>query len=334
MKRECDSDFAGAGTKPGWSTLTVLVFGTVAYDDVETPSGTRTSQLGGSAAYFAVAASYFTDVAILSVVGEDFQQSDLDLLRDHGIDTSGIETADGETFHWSGRYMDDLNVAETVETHLNVLVGYQPTVQSQHRIPDQLFLANGDPSLQRFTLDSLSERPRVVAGDTMNHWITENRDELVDTISRLDVAIINETEALMLSGEAGIARAATAILDIGCQYVVIKRGEYGAAMFGRDTLFATPAFPLANVVDPTGAGDSFAGGFVGYLATVDDINDGTLRNAVMAGSTMASMTVQDFGLGSLANLDRDILRKRFADFAELTSYPAQHDPLLEIANGI
>ena len=310
------------------------MFGTVAYDDVETPSGVRTRQLGGSAAYFAVAASYFTDVAILSVVGQDFDQSDLELIREHGIDTSGIETADGATFRWSGRYLDDLNVAETVATHLNVLVGYEPTVAQHHRNPDCLFLANGDPTLQRLTLASLSDRPRLVAGDTMNHWITENRDHLIETIARLDVAIINETEALMLSGEPGIARAAEAILEIGCQYVVIKRGEYGAAMFGRDMLFATPAFPLADVVDPTGAGDSFAGGFVGYLATVDEIDDRSLRNAVVAGSTLASVTVQDFGLGSLAHLRTESLRQRFADFAELTSYPAQHDPLLEIANGI
>ena len=310
-----------------------MVFGTVAYDDVETPSGSRTRQLGGSAAYFAVAASYFTDVAIVSVVGQDFDQSDLELFHRHGIDTSGIETAEGPTFHWSGRYLDDLNTAETLETHLNVLVGYQPTVEPHHRSPKHLFLANGDPALQRFTLDALANRPRLVAGDTMNHWILENRDALVETISRLDVAIINETEALMLSNEPGIARAAAAILDFGCEYVVIKRGEYGAAMFGRDTLFATPAYPLAEVVDPTGAGDSFAGGFVGYLATVNDIDEDSLRNAVIAGSTLASMTVQDFGLGRLANLDRDILRARFADFAELTSYPAQHDPLLEFANG-
>ena len=320
----------GAGTSPGWSDLTVLVFGTVAYDDVETPSGSRTRQLGGSASYFAVAASYFTDVAIVSVVGRDFQDSDLELFHEHNIDTSGIEVADGDTFHWSGSYVDDLNVAETIETDLNVLVGYEPNVLSQHRNPDLLFLANGDPKLQRHTLHALAERPRLVAGDTMNHWILENRDDLIQTIGQLDIAIINEAEALLLSGEAGIARAASTILEMGIDYAVIKRGEYGAALFGRDLQFAAPALPLVDVVDPTGAGDSFAGGFIGYLSTVDEVNDGALRNAVMAGSTLASITVQDFGFGSLANLSREQLQQRYADFAELTRYPAQHDPKLEV----
>ena len=307
--------------------MTILVFGTVAYDDVETPSGARTRQLGGSASYFAVAASYFTDVAIVSVVGSDFDDSDLKLFADHGIDTSGIEVADGETFHWAGSYADDLNTATTLETDLNVLIGYTPNVLSQHAQPDLLFLANGDPVLQRSTLDGLNQRPALVAGDTMNHWILDSRDELLKTIGTLDVAIINESEALMLTGERGIARAANAMLEYGIKFAVIKRGEYGAALFGRDFQFAAPAYPLAEVVDPTGAGDSFAGGFMGYLSTVANIDEDSLRNAVIAGSTIASLTVQDFGLGNLAYAASDTIQTRHADFAELTRYQAQMEPI-------
>ena len=307
--------------------MTILVFGTVAYDDVETPSGARTRQLGGSASYFAVAASYFTDVAIVSVIGSDFDDSDLQLFADHGIDTSGIEVAAGETFHWAGSYVDDLNTATTLETDLNVLIGYTPNVLSQHAQPDLLFLANGDPVLQRSTLDGLDQRPALVAGDTMNHWILDSRDELLKTIGILDVAIINESEALMLTGERGIARAANAMLEYGIKFAVIKRGEYGAALFGRDFQFAAPAYPLAEVVDPTGAGDSFAGGFMGYLSTVANIDEDSLRNAVIAGSTIASLTVQDFGLGNLAYAASDTIQTRHADFAALTRYQAQMEPI-------
>ena len=305
--------------------MTVLVFGTVAYDDVETPSGARTRQLGGSASYFAVAASYFCDVAMVSVVGNDFEASDLQLFSDHGIDTSGVEHADGMTFHWAGRYTDDLNSAQTIQTDLNVLVGYEPSIKDPHARPDMIFLANGDPGLQLMTLRSLDARPKLVAGDTMNHWITENRDQLVNTIENLDIAIINEAEALMLTGELGIARAARAMLEMGIEYAVIKRGEYGVALFGAELQFAAPAFPLIDVIDPTGAGDSFAGGFVGYLANVDMYDHEELRNAVMAGSTIASLTVQDFGLGNLAYLDPERIRERYGQFAKLTRYRGQSD---------
>lgn len=303
--------------------MTVLVFGSIAYDDVETPSGARTRQLGGSASYFAVAASYFCEVAVVSVVGDDFDQSDLQLFEDHGIDTSGIEIADGKTFHWSGRYSDDLNTAHTLETDLNVLAGFEPSISDQHASPDLLFLANGDPGLQLMTLRSLDSRPRLVAGDTMNHWITDDRDRLVNTIENLDIAIINESEALMLTGELGIARAARAMLGMGIEYAVIKRGEYGVALFGKDLQFAVPAYPLIDVVDPTGAGDSFAGGFVGYLANVASHGHDELRNAVVAGSTIASLTVQDFGLANLAHLGADRIHDRYDQFAALTSYSDQ-----------
>lgn len=306
--------------------MTVLVFGTVAYDDVETPSGVRTRQLGGSASYFAVAASYFHDVAIVSVVGDDFEGSDLQLLSDHGIDTSGIEHAEGKTFHWAGRYAEDLNTAHTIQTDLNVLVGYEPSIGDLHARPEMIFLANGDPGLQLLTLRSLDARPRLVAGDTMNHWIAENRDQLVNTIANLDIAIINESEALMLTGERGIARAARAMLGMGIEYAVIKRGEYGVALFGVDLQFAAPAFPLIDVIDPTGAGDSFAGGFIGHLANVETYDDDELRNAVMAGSTIASLTVQDFGLGNLAYLDAKRIQERFNQFAELTRYRGHSHP--------
>lgn len=301
----------------------MLVFGTVAYDDVETPSGTRIRQLGGSAAYFAVAVSYFTDVAILSIVGDDFAASDLELLEGHAIDVSGIEVGDGATFHWAGTYLRDLNNAETLATDLNVLVDYEPQVKPQHRSPELLFLANGDPQLQLATLNALDRRPSVVAGDTMNHWIVEKRDALATTIGDLDIAIVNEAEALLLTGEPGIASAGRAMLEMGLDYAVIKRGEYGAALFGDELQFAAPAFPLIDVVDPTGAGDSFAGGFMGYLSMVDDVDDDALRNAVVAGSTLASITVQDFGLSSLANLDPEAIQQRYGDFARLTRYGGQ-----------
>ncbi len=303
--------------------MKILVVGTLAYDDVETPAGMRRGQLGGSASYFSVAASYFSDVGVVSVVGEDFRDEDRDLLARHGIDLSGVEVARGKTFHWSGSYVDDINSAQTLDTQLNVFEEFSPRLSACHASAPYLFLANSDPELQRVVLESMNERPALVAGDTMNHWILEKRSAVSNLLGMLDVALINEGEASQFSGERGLVKAADTLLATGLSEAVIKRGEYGVALFGDRLRFAAPAFPLADVVDPTGAGDSFAGGFIGYIAATGRRDPESLRRAVIAGSTIASITVEGFGLDALANLDTEAIQRRYEGFIELTRFTSE-----------
>ncbi len=303
--------------------LTILVVGTLAYDDVETPAGMRRGQLGGSASYFAVAASYFSDVGVVSIVGDDFRDEDHELLSSHGIDLSGVETASGNTFHWSGSYLDDINSALTLDTRLNVFEEFSPCLSDRHASAPYLFLANSDPELQRMVLDSMNQRPVLVAGDTMNHWIVEKRSAVSDLLGMLDVALINEGEAVQFSGERGLVRSADALLGTGLREAVIKRGEYGVALFGNRLRFAAPAFPLADVIDPTGAGDSFAGGFIGYIAATGKHDPDSLRRAAIVGSTIASITVEGFGLDALTNLETDAIQQRYKEFVELTRFASE-----------
>ncbi len=300
--------------------MKVLVVGTVAYDDVESPEGRRVGQLGGSASYFAAAASYFTSVGIVSVVGRDFALPDRQRLEARGIDLSGVQVAEGGTFRWSGAYRDDLNNAITLQTQLNVLEKFSPTLSERHRAAPYLFLANIDPRLQHRVVDGMATRPRLAACDTMNLWIDIARDSLVSLLPRVDALLINEAEAKQLTGERQLPRAAAKLIETGLSTVVIKRGEYGAALFDRKFNFAMPAYPLAKVIDPTGAGDSFAGGFIGYLAAVEDTSEDAMRRAVVAGSTMASFSVEDFGLDRITSLTPDQIDQRFRAFEELMRF--------------
>ena len=300
--------------------MKVLVVGSVGYDDVETLVGSRTSQLGGSVCYFSVAASYFTEVGLVGIVGQDFEQRDRDLLASHDIDLSGLEVSDGKTFRWSGSYIKDINDAETVIAELNVLGDFAPKLTERHAEVPYLFLANCDPDTQLFALDGMSGGLRLAAGDTMNHWIAEKPEPLSKLMRQLDVSIINEGEAKQLTGKSNLVDVAESLRAGGPRDVIIKRGEYGAAWFGEDQRFIVPAYPVRRVVDPTGAGDSFAGGFMGYIGATGATDATAFRQAVVAGSVIASFTVEGFGLDRLAGLSVDEIEGRFEEFADLTKF--------------
>ena len=294
--------------------------GSVAYDSVMTPTGRREHQLGGSATYFSVAASYFSDVGIVAVVGRDFRQSDCDLLESRGVDLSGLEFADGHTFHWSGEYADDMNTAITRDTQLNVFENFEPRLTEEQASSPHLFLANIDPKLQHGVLDAMAAKPRMVACDTMNLWIDIARQELARLLPRTDALLINEAEARQFTGETQLPNAAGKLLAEGMDSLIVKRGEYGVALFQRDFTFAAPAIPVVDVIDPTGAGDSFAGGFLGYVSASGDAGPDTIRRATIVGSVMASFTVEAFGLERLAHLSPGEIRQRFDEFIELTRF--------------
>jgi len=309
--------------------LKIVVVGSIAYDAVETPAGKRESQLGGSACFFSTSASYFTEVGIIGVVGNDFAPSDRSMLESHGIDTTGLVEVDGKTFRWTGEYMDDINTAVTLDTQLNVFGDFEPTLTESHANAPYLFLANIDPNIQLKVLDAMISRPKWVASDTMNLWINIARPTLIDLISKVDMLIINEDEAKQLTGQNNLPNAAKAVMNLGPKSTVVKRGEYGASLFGKTFSFAAPAYPLERVIDPTGAGDSFAGGFMGYLASVENIDQESLRTATIYGSTMASFAVEDFGLERIKNLTKSDISERFQAFTELTRFK----PPASISNG-
>lgn len=294
----------------------------MAFDSVQTPSGNADKVLGGSVNYFSVAASFFAPVQILGVVGEDFPMGHLEWLGKRKIDTSGVSVVPGKTFHWAGSYNDNLNEAKTISTALNVFEKFDPRLNEKHRIADFVFLANIDPVLQTSVLDQV-RGPRLIAADSMNYWISSKLSELKETLKRVDLLSINETEAFMLSGEKNLHKAIGKIRAMGPSVVVVKRGEYGAMLFTPRSIFLAPAYPVDRVVDPTGAGDSFAGAFMGYLAeqgadramAEKDPNsyDRYLRRAVLAGCTMASFTVEDFSLHRLMRLEaKEIVERQNA----------------------
>lgn len=300
--------------------MKILVVGSVAYDAVETPAGKRTSQLGGSACFFSTAASFFAEVGLIGVVGNDFDPADRQMLESHGIDTSGLIEADGKTFRWTGEYMEDINTAVTLDTQLNVFGEFEPELSEAHANAPYLFLANIDPNLQLKVFNAMAMRPKMVACDTMNLWIDIARPVLTDLVSKVDTLLINESEAKQLTGQEHLPDAAKAIVELGPGSTVIKRGEYGAALFGQDFSFAAPAYPLERVIDPTGAGDSFAGGFMGYLASIDRVDEESLRTAIIVGSTMASFAVEDFGLDRIKTLTQSDINNRFDAFVDLTRF--------------
>ena len=299
--------------------MSILVVGTVAFDSIETPRGSVERVLGGSASYFAVAASFFSPVKIVGVIGQDFPEDYLAIFSRRGIDLEGLAREKGETFHWRGRYHEDLNVRDTVELHLNVLVGFVPRLPESYRGAEYVFLGNIDPAMQMEVLNQL-ERMRLVACDTMDHWIQGSSDELRKVLRKIEMLIINDSEARLLSGEHNIVRAARAILKLGPKVVLIKRGEYGVLQFSDSSVFATPAYPLEEVFDPTGAGDSFAGGFLGYLARSRDHSQKGLRRAIVYGSVVASFTVEDFGLKRLTTLSLPEIEERYQRFIDLTDF--------------
>jgi len=300
--------------------LSLAVVGTVAFDDLDGPYGPQPDLLGGSASFFATAASYYTRrVSVIGVVGQDFPQEHLDFFAERGIDTTGIERAAGTTFRWKGRYSDDLASRETLATELGVLADFAPKLKDEHRRVDLLFLGNIDPELQISVLEQ-AEKPGLVAADTMNFWIDGKPEALERCLKRIDVLLLNDEEAMQLAGEHNLVRAAQAIVRRGPKSVVVKRGDSGALLFHEDTIFAAPALPLEEVRDPTGAGDSFAGGFMGYLAFAGSTEPAAIRAAMINGSVMASFSVEQFSLDGLRNLTSAMIRERADTFYELTAF--------------
>ncbi len=297
----------------------LLVVGSVALDTVKTPFGEVSEVLGGSATYFATAASYFTSVDLIAVVGEDFPDQHLRFLKSRGIDLTGLERRAGETFRWKGEYSHQLNEAHTLDTRLNVFETFRPKIPDQYRSPSMLFLGNIDPELQ---LDVLRQvrRPILVACDTMNFWIERKREALWRVLEQVDVLIINDGEARALGGHPNLTQVARETLARGPKHLVIKRGEYGVVLFNQKQTFAAPAFPLEQVQDPTGAGDTFAGGFMGYLAATGNLSEASIRQAVVFGSVMASFTVEAFSLDRLRALDYKEIEARFREFKRLTHF--------------
>ena len=304
--------------------MSVLVVGSVALDSVETPFGERDDVLGGSATYFAAAASLLTKVAVVGVVGEDFPHEQLAFLKERGVSLEGLEKVPGKTFRWKGRYGFDLNQAQTLETHLNVFEKFEPKLGPAAREADRLFLGNIDPELQLRVLDQV-KRPKLVCADTMNYWIGSKRQKLLELLPRVDVLLVNDGEVRQLAGESNVMKAAAAAQRMGAKAVVVKRGEYGAILSTQGEHFFAPAFPLHEVIDPTGAGDSFAGGFLGLLDKLDRHDASALRQAVVMGSTIASFTVEQFSLDRLRSVTGAEVRERFNSFRKLTHFDEMTD---------
>jgi sugar/nucleoside kinase (ribokinase family) len=299
--------------------MSILVVGSVAFDTVETPFGRAERVLGGSASFFSVAASFFAPVNLVGVVGDDFGAPQLAAFRGRPIDLAGLERARGQTFHWQGKYSYDLNARDTIRTDLNVFEFFEPKIPAAYRGSEVVFLGNIDPILQRRVLEQV-DRPRVVACDTMNFWIAGKPEELRKTLRRVQILLINDAEARELSGEWNIVKAARAVREMGPRTLVVKKGEHGVLMFDEQGCFAVPAYPLETVFDPTGAGDTFAGGFLGYLGQSSQVDDATLRQAIVMGSTLASFCVEAFSLDRLLTLTRPEIDERYRQFRRLTHF--------------
>jgi sugar/nucleoside kinase (ribokinase family) len=305
--------------------MSVTVVGSVAYDSVETPAGRRERCLGGAATYFALSASYFCDVRMIAVVGEDFGREQEAVFAARHIDTRGIERAPGKSFFWEGSYLENLNEAKTRNTELNVFAAFEPKIPDAYRDSEFLFLANIDPVLQRRVREAMP-KVKLVAGDTMNYWINDYRPALLEVLKELDILLINDTETRVLGENKNLVQAARAVMAMGPRFLVVKHGEYGATLFHESSpngksgerTFRAPALPLEQVVDPTGAGDSFAGGFFGYLASQQELTPGAFRRAMFYGSVMGSYACERFGTERLEQLSRAEIDERFARFRELT----------------
>ncbi|HJU75942.1 MAG TPA: PfkB family carbohydrate kinase [Gemmatimonadaceae bacterium] len=301
--------------------MSVLVVGSVALDSVETPFGKADDALGGAATYFSASASHFTTVRLVGVVGDDYPFDRLKALAERGVDMSGVEQTAGESFRWRGRYRHDLNNAETLETRLGVFSHFRPKIPAHFRETPYVFLANIDPRLQLEVLRQM-DRPKLVACDTMNFWIESRRSDLLQLLGQVNILLLNDAEARQLTECANLVRAARWIMERGPTHVVIKKGEHGAYMFTADSIFFAPAYPLEDVFDPTGAGDSFAGGFIGYLAKTGQLDDAHLRRAVVYGSTMGSFAVERFSIERLLEITTRDIAQRLGAFGRLVAFEA------------
>lgn len=302
----------------------------MAYDSVSTAQGSRQDALGGSATYFALSGSNFAKVGIVAVVGDDFRTGDVELLKSRHVDTSGLKTSRGKTFRWAGEYdARDVNIRQTLDTQLNVFADFEPELTREQRKQPYLFLANIDPELQLKVLEQMDERPRLVAADTMNFWIDGKRDALTEVVKAVDVLFMDENETRMFAAphvnSSNTVKSARYILSLGPRMVIIKRGDHGVMQFTEDSIFVAPAYPLENVVDPTGAGDSFAGGFMGYLAATGDLSQSAFHRATVLGSVMGSFAVEHFSVERLCSLTRPELTNRFHEFSRLSQFDALRD---------
>ncbi|MCB0711869.1 MAG: sugar kinase [Ignavibacteriae bacterium] len=308
--------------------MSILVIGTLAYDSIETPFGKAENALGGSANYIALAASYLSqNIGVVSIIGDDYEESDLQLLHDRNIDTTGVEKREGgKTFRWSGRYHHDLNTRDTLDTQLNVLLEFDPKVPAQMNDVRFVCLGNLDPAIQLSVLDQV-ENPLFTICDTMNFWIESTPEKLREALGRVDCLIINDSEARELADDPSLIRAARKIRAMGPQTLIIKKGEHGALLFVEDEVFSAPAWPLEEVFDPTGAGDTFAGGFVGYLAKHGEVTPKTLRSAVVYGSALASFCVEEFSVKALLNLSQEQITERVQAFRNLSHFELDEEPV-------
>ncbi len=302
--------------------MSLLVVGTVAFDAIETPFGKTDKIVGGAASYISLAASYYTkDIHLVSVVGDDFPNEFLDILKNQGVDLEGLQIKKGEkSFFWAGRYHNDLNSRDTLDTQLNVLEHFDPVVPENAKTPDFLMLGNLVPAIQQKVIHQMTKRPKLIVMDTMNFWMDIAMDDLMKTIAMVDVLTINDSEARQLSGEYSLVKAAQKILAMGPNVLIIKKGEHGALLFNKDEVFFAPALPLEEVYDPTGAGDSFAGGFIGYLAQTRDISFDNMKRALIYASAMASFTVEKFGTERLIGLSQEEIDNRLQEFIDLVDF--------------
>ena len=299
--------------------MSILIVGSLAFDDIETPFGRSDNTLGGSSTYIALSASYFTDtIQMVGVVGADFEDKHFDLLHSKNIDTKGVQIIDeGKTFRWAGRYHYDMNTRDTLDTQLNVFADFDPVIPHQYRDAEFVCLGNIDPELQLKVLDQIN-KPKLVILDTMNFWIEGKPEELKKTLEQVDIFILNDSEARLLSGDPNLVKSARIIRQMGPKTLIIKKGEHGALLFTDTGIFSAPAFPLESIYDPTGAGDTFAGGFIGHLSRCENITDTEMRRAVLYGSAMASFCVEKFGTEKIAALDLLEIEDRFQSFRELS----------------
>ncbi|MCW8309855.1 MULTISPECIES: PfkB family carbohydrate kinase [Sphingobacterium] len=302
--------------------MSLVIIGTVAFDTIETPFGKTDKILGGAGTFASLAASYLCDqIKLVSVVGEDFGDHHMDLIKRRGIDVSGVQIIPGgRTFSWSGRYHNDMNSRDTLATDLNVLADFDPLIPDSYQDCEYLLLGNLTPQVQLTTLSRLKQTPKLVVLDTMNYWMNVALDDLKNVLQKVDVLTINDAEARQLSGEYSLVKAAQVILNMGPNYLIIKKGEHGALLFGENQVFSAPALPLADVFDPTGAGDTFAGGFIGYLAKVKSINFTNMKNALIFGSALASFCVEKFGTDRLVELTDEDIQKRLNAFVALSQF--------------
>ena len=305
--------------------MSLLTVGTVAFDDVQTPFGRAEKIVGGAATYIALSASYYTDdIKIVSVVGDDFPQEVLSMMENRGINLEGLQVKEGEkSFFWAGKYHNNMNERDTLDTQLNVLADFDPVLPKSYQNADYLMLGNLTPSIQKQVIEQMAKRPKLVGMDTMNFWMDTAMESLLDVLKLIDVLIINDEEARQLSGEYSLVKAAALIHDLGPKTIVVKKGEHGALLFQKDQVFFAPALPLAEVFDPTGAGDTFAGGFMGYMASTDDLSFENMKRAVIYGSAMASFCVEKFGIERLKELSEDEITDRIVRFVQLVNFDAK-----------